>query len=441
MTSFAARTTLLERTKPAEAPPSEGEEPARRDPRKVRINWSNILKIAAAFVILPALSIALYSWYQDVSTHEETDDASVQGHIHIISTRIAGTVGKVLVKDNQLVRAGDVLVELDRADYQVALEQANAALQVAQKQATAAGASIPQVVQTASAESTKAKGSLDESEAAIASARSLVAEAQSAIPSAKAHVAETEAVLAKARADYERYVVLEKQGAISTQQLDEAKASYLVAENSRKQAEQSVIQAEARLSQAEQAVSRAQAQKISSQGQIQHAAATQLQTDVTRRQFEASASGIAHAAANLKNAALQLAYTKITAPVSGEIGRKGVEVGQRVQPGQQLLAIVPNDFWVVANFKETQLERIHPGQKVSIKLDSFPHKEFTGKLESMSPASGAQFALLPPDNATGNFTKIVQRVPVKILFDPESFKGFESRVSPGMSAVVRVTVN
>ena len=137
---------------------------------------------------------------------------------------------------------------------------------------------------------------------------------------------------------------------------------------------------------------------------------------------------------------LKLSYTNITAPSGGRIGRKSAEVGQRVQPGQPIMAIVSNEYWVVANFKETQLEQIQPGQPVEIKLDAFPHHPFVGRVDNISPASGAQFALLPPDNATGNFTKIVQRIPVKVVFDPQSIKGYESRIAPGMSAEATVEV-
>jgi membrane fusion protein (multidrug efflux system) len=159
---------------------------------------------------------------------------------------------------------------------------------------------------------------------------------------------------------------------------------------------------------------------------------------VNRAQYQAAQAAIAQAEASLKDAQLQLSYTNIVAPTSGRIGRKTVEVGQRVQPGSPLMAIVGNDYWVTANFKETQMEDIKPGEKVEVELDAFPHHKFVGRVDSISPASGSQFALLPPDNATGNFTKVVQRIPVKITLDSQSIKGYESRITPGMSAVVSV---
>ncbi|HLO49690.1 MAG TPA: HlyD family secretion protein, partial [Kamptonema sp.] len=175
-------------------------------------------------------------------------------------------------------------------------------------------------------------------------------------------------------------------------------------------------------------------------GGLQQAQASGQQTQVNRSQYNAALGAIAQSEATLKDAQLQLSYTNITAPAAGLIGRKSVEVGQRVQPGTPLMAIVSNEYWVTANFKETQLTNLKPGQKVEIKLDAFPNRIFEGRIDSFSPASGAQFALLPPDNATGNFTKIVQRIPVKVVFDAESIKGYELRIVPGMSAVVNVEI-
>ncbi len=203
-------------------------------------------------------------------------------------------------------------------------------------------------------------------------------------------------------------------------------------------AQQGVTQAQAKLAQAQENVTRAQAQLASARGGLAQARTGGLQTEGNRSQYEASQAALAQAQASLKDAQLQLSYTNITAPTAGRVGRKTVEAGQRVQPGQPLMAIVDNSYWVVANFKETQLEEMQPGEPVEVKLDAFPHHTFTGRVDSISPASGAQFALLPPDNATGNFTKIVQRVPVKVILDSQSIKGYESRIMPGMSAEVSV---
>lgn len=196
--------------------------------------------------------------------------------------------------------------------------------------------------------------------------------------------------------DYNRYQNLANQGAVPQQQLDAAKAAYDVAQAQKNVALQGVQQV------------------------VQ--------------------SAIAQAEASLKDAQLQLSYTNIVAPASGQVARKTVEVGQRVQPGSPLMAIVENNYWITANFKETQLRDIKPGQEVEITLDAFPSRKFVGRVDSISPAFGAQFALLPPDNATGNFTKVVQHIPVKVVFDSKSIQGYESRITPGMSAKVRVAL-
>jgi membrane fusion protein (multidrug efflux system) len=187
-------------------------------------------------------------------------------------------------------------------------------------------------------------------------------------------------------------------------------------------------------------VGRARAQLVEAQGKALFARAAGTETNVHRRQHEAAVAAIAQAESALEDAKLQFSYTEVRSPVAGRVGRKGVEAGQRLQPGQPLLAIVEDDFWVVANYKETQLTHMQPGQPVEITIDSFPEHTFRGHVDSMSPGTGAQFALLPPDNATGNFTKIVQRVPVKIHFERESIRGYESFIVPGMSVVAVTAV-
>ena len=193
--------------------------------------------------------------------------------------------------------------------------------------------------------------------------------------------------------------------------------------------------------QAQHAVTEARAQLEQSRGMVQQAQALSVQTKVNERQYDVAVSSISQAQAQLDDAQLQLSYTQVRSPIDGRVGKKTVEEGQRVQPGQQLLSIVSDDTWVVANFKETQLEHMRAGQEVSVKIDSFPHHAFVGRVDSFSPGSGATFALLPSDNATGNFTKIVQRLPVKVILDKASLKGFEQLVVPGMSAVVSVSVS
>ncbi|MEH2324127.1 MAG: HlyD family secretion protein [Nostoc sp.] len=428
----------------------------------------NALILAALGVGAIAAGAFGYHYWQYSSTHQETDNATVAGNIHQVSTRIPGTISEVLVNDNQLVQPGQLLVKLDPRDYQSQVEQAQAALENARGQAQAAQASISLTSQTTTGKTTQAQGdvssavaaistaqaAVQEAQAGIPAAQAVVQEAQAGIPAAQAQVAQTNANLEKAQADYNRYNDLYKTGAIPRQQLDTAKAAYNVAIAQKNAALEGVKQAQAKLAsakvgvaqaqsqlaQAQENVTNAQAKLAASKGGLQQATAGGQDTTVKRSQYEAAKAAIAQSEASLKNAQLQLSYVNITAPTAGRVGRKNVEVGNRVQSGTPLMAIVDNNYWVVANFKETQLEKMRPGQPVEIKLDSFPHHAFIGRVDSISPASGAQFALLPPDNATGNFTKVVQRIPVKIVFDQKSIQGYQSRITPGMSAEIAVEV-
>jgi membrane fusion protein, multidrug efflux system len=426
------------------------------------------LGLAALGIGAAVAGVYGYRWWEFASTHETTDNATVAGHIHTISSRVNGTISNVLVQDNQLVQKGQTLIQLDSRDFQVAVEQAQAALDAARQKASSAQSSIGVVTQTAQGQNTQAQGdvgnaiaaidsakaSLNEAQAGVPTAQAAVKEAQAGVSVAQSQVTQAEANLQKLGTDYRRYESLYASGAIAKQQLDAAKNAYDVAVAAKSSAQQGVLQAQARVAQARQGVSGAQAKVAQAQqgitaaqanlaksrGGLEQAGAAALQTNVSQGDYAAAKAAIAQAEANLKAAQLQLSYTRITAPTAGRIGRKNAEVGQRVQSGSQLMAIVDPQVWVTANFKETQLERVKPNESVEVTLDAFPHHAFQGRIQSISPASGAQFSLLPPDNATGNFTKIVQRIPVKIVLDPNSVKGYESRISPGMSAEASVTV-
>lgn len=426
-----------------QAPPKEetnerGQEqptPSPNGPQK-RSKKPLVAALAGAGVL--AAGVAGFHWWQFASTHEETDNATVAGHVHQISSRIAGTVAAIPVKDNEEVKPGELLVQIDPHEYQVKVQQAQAALSVAQQQAKTAQTTIALANRTTEAQTTEAQGSIGSAIAAIGTAQAAVKEAQAGVPAAQAQLAQAEADLQKTQADYDRYNTLRQQGAVSQQQFDVAKAAYDTAVAQRDAAAQGVRQAQAKLAQAQEGVTQAQANLESSKGGLQKAQASGVQTEVNRQQYQTANAAITQAQANLAEAELQLSYTNITSPAQGRIGRRTVEVGNRVQSGQPLMAVVSDEMWVIANFKETQVEHMQPGDPVEIKLDAFPSKTFMGRVDSFSPASGSQFALLPPDNATGNFTKVVQRIPVKIVFDPQSIHGYETRIEPGMSAVITV---
>ncbi len=334
--------------------------------------------VVAALVAIAAIGIGGRMWYRS-HYYVETDNAYVAGHVTPVSTRIAGVVTKVLIDDNQLVKEGDVIAELDPFDQGVKVEQIQAQIASAQQQVTQADAQIAQVAAQASA--------------------------------AAAQVAQSEAQLVRAKQDADRFGQLynTQMKAVSKSELDAAVA--------------------ARAS----AVADVAARKDSAAAAKAQIASAKSARDVLNAQV-----GVLQV--QLKDAQQQLAYNKILAPVSGRIGKRTIEVGQRIQPGQQLTAIVQENVWLTANFKETQLAELKPGQEVKVSVDALPGKELIGKVDSFSPASGAQFALLPADNATGNFTKIVQRVPVKITFKPEDVKALSGRLVPGMSAIAEVSL-
>lgn len=425
----------LEKEQSTSLPPVEGKKESKSKPNKRKG-----LILAGLGLTAVIASVFGFRWWQYASVHESTDDAYITANVHPVSSRINGTVSDVLVNDNQEVQKDQPLVKLDLRDYQVQVQQLQASLQAAQRQADAAKSNVTLASGNALGNNQQAQGNVSSASAAIGTAVAAVKAAQTGVPSAQAAVAQADANLQRAQADYDRYKSLFESGAVSRQQLDSARATYYVDLAQKNSAVQGVAQAQANLAQAQENVVKAQAQLAAAKGALQQATASNGQTLVNRSQYNAALATVAQAQANLKNAQLQLSYTNITAPTAGKVGNKSVQTGQRVQPGTPLMAITENDDWVVANFKETQLGRMRIGQPVELKVDAFPNHPFIGHLDSFSPGSGATFALLPSDNATGNFTKIVQRIPVKIVFDPQSVKGYESRIAPGMSVEVSVDV-
>ncbi len=429
-------------TAPTAEPPSANTDNAEVPPPKPTGNSVKKLVILGGLgLIVMGVCIYGYRWWHFSITHQETDDAYITTDIHPVNARIAGTVTEVAVADNQTVQSEAVLVKLDPRDYQVALQQAQATLKVTKYQADASQLNISVTSTNAQGQTTQALGNIDAAEASILTAKGALSEARAGVPLARAQVAEVEANLEKAKLDYDRYQSLAAQGAIPQSQFDAIKATYNSLVAQRNTTQEQVQQAVARLEQARQNLSNAEAKFISTKGTLDQANATDQQTEVNRRQYQSAIAAIEQAQAQVDNAKLQLSYTTILSPSNGVVGNKTVQVGQRVQSGQTLMSVATQQPWIVANFKETQLGKMHAGQAVEIRIDAFPNHIFTGKVDSLSPASGAKFALLPPDNATGNFTKIVQRLPVKIVFDGDSIRGYESRIAAGMSVVVTVATD
>jgi membrane fusion protein, multidrug efflux system len=398
----------------SEASPQRDATPAPR--RRAIPGWA----IMAALI---ALAVAGYFVWNYYSTWESTDDAEVDGHINPISARISGYISKVNVDDNQYVQAGAVLAEIDPKDYQVAVDRAKAELESAEAGATAAEQNVPIT-------SANTSSQLESARADITNARAGISAAEGQAAAAMAQLAQAEANDSKAQSDVERYKQLVGKQEISEQQyeqsLDVAKATAA-----------GVVAAKASSNAAADQVRQAQSRLLQAEATLRAAETAPQQVRVSKAQFSSADASVVQKKAALDQALLNLGYCTIYAPVAGVVN-KNIEVGMNVQPGQQLLSIVPlEDVWVTANFKETQLRHMRPGQYAEVSVDAYGRK-YKGHVDSIAGASGARFSLLPPENATGNYVKVVQRIPVKIVLDPG--QNADHLLRPGMSVEPKVKV-
>jgi membrane fusion protein (multidrug efflux system) len=371
------------------AAPAAPETPAKRDASRSGRKLTKPVLLGVAIVAMVAwlAHFGLHAW-----RYEETDNAYVVGHIHQISPQVSGQVKEVLVQDNQSVRAGDVLVRLDPLEFEIAVQKAQASLAQAQAQETQA---------TAAASQSAAQ----------------LAEASARATQAAAQIVQARAQLDLAQLNLNRNEQLLKNGGAVTQaEVDNARSAFSAGQAGLDAAIANRAAAQASVGSAEAAQKSAGAQAI------------------------AASANAAAAKAALRDAERQLDYAVIKAPTDGRIGNKNVEAGNRVAAGQSLVALAEPAPWIVANFKETQLARMHVGQDVEISVDALAGQTLHGKIDSLAPASGAQFALLPADNATGNFNKVVQRVPVKIVLDSESLKLVGERLRLGYSVIAEVRI-
>jgi membrane fusion protein, multidrug efflux system len=374
-----------------DAPTPAAKDPARTETAHPKSRRAALLRP----VIITTVVLALLAWGIHFAVHAyhyvETDDAFVAGHLHTVSAQVDGQVMDVLVEDNQRVQAGDVLVRLDPLQFQIALDKANAAL-------------------------AQAKAQEQQLTAGARQADAVAAEAAAHVAQAEAQRSQTIAQRDLAKVTLSRSEQLFRANGSAQAELDQARAAADAAEAAHHAAEANLVAARAAVKSAEAAQASVHAQT------------------------EAAQAAIVAAEAAQRDAQRQLSYTLIKAPADGRVGNKHVEPGNRVQAGQALFALAQTDAWVVANFKETQLAHMQAGQPVELTIDAIPNATLHGKVDSVAPASGAQFALLPPDNSTGNFNKVVQRVPVKITLDPESSSLVGDRIRLGLSAIVRVRV-
>jgi membrane fusion protein (multidrug efflux system) len=395
-------------------------------------------RVMAAIAAVVVVAVVLVFWLRSRG-HEATDDAQVDGRITQIAARVGGPVLKVNVDNNNAIGAGTVLVQIDPRDYEVAVEKAKAELADAQANAAAASTNVPIAQVETRAGVNTASGGVQQAEAAVTGADREIQVAQANLVSAQARTREKEAAATKAARDVERLKGLVQKDEISQQQFDAAVAAADSARASADAAKSEVIAAQGAITVAEQRAQQARGGAAQARAGLATAQTAPQQLKVTQARAAAAQARVAQAEAALKQAQLNLDYTAIKAPGAGIVSRKAVEPGQIIQPGQPLMAIVDLEkIWITANFKETQLKSIRPGQKARVEVDALGGLEFDGHVDSIAAATGAKFSLLPPENATGNFVKVVQRIPVKIYL--EAGQDPDHRLRPGMSVTPTVYV-
>ena len=391
------------------------------------------LVFGGGLVVLAAL-VGLFLYYRN---RESTDDAQVDGHITAISSKVYGRVAEVLVNDNQEVKAGQILVKLDPRDYQAALDQAKAQLALAESDAKSAGVDVPRTQLNTQSGTSSADAQLAGAQAELMSAETTYDQAKTAdLAWAQDNVEKSQANAALAQADLERYTPLLQKGEISKQQFDAAKANADATASALKADQEKLAQAQRGIEIAKSKLDAAKARVQQAQAGIISARADTKQVLMRQADAQGKIAKVEQARAAVEAAQLNLEYATVVAPVDGVATHKQVEVGQIVQQGQGLMVVVPlHDVWVTANFKETQLRSMKPGQKAEVKVDTYG-KTFSGHLDSIAGATGAVLSLLPPENATGNYVKVVQRVPVKIVLDPIPQE--KAVLRPGMNVVATV---
>jgi membrane fusion protein (multidrug efflux system) len=392
-------------------------------------------RILVPLALVAAAAVAGLWWHY--SGRESTDDAQLDGHITQVAAKVGGTIVRVAVQDNEAVPGGTVLVEIDPRDYQVAVTRAEAELAATRASAEAATVGVPIARTETSSGITSAQGGVEQAQAIVATAEHEVEAARARLASAEAVARQRKAEATRTARDVERLRGLIEKDEISQQQFDAAVAAADAAQAAVEAAGAVVHEARTSVGVAESRVRQARATAAQATASLRSANTAPERVKVTRAHADVAVARVQQAEAALAQAKLNLEYAVIKAPTAGVVSRKSVEVGQVVQPGQPLLALVNTEqVWVTANFKETQLRDMRVGQRVSVEVDALGGRSFEGHIQSIAAATGARFSLLPPENATGNYVKVVQRVPVKILLEPGQDP--ERRLRPGMSVAPTV---
>jgi membrane fusion protein (multidrug efflux system) len=393
------------------------------------------IRIVIGVVLIALLVTSVWLWA--TAGRETTDDAQVDAHVTPIAARVGGTITQVPVKENQQVEAGAVLAVIDPRDYQVALEKAKAELATAEAEAAAARVNVPITSTAAASNVSNAQGGVEQAEAATEAAQRGVDAANARVATAQARLRETEANAVKTAKDAERLKTLLAKDEISQQQYDAAVAAADAAHAAADSARAQVQEAEAGIAVAQSQLMQARAAAGQATAQLKGAQTAPEQVAAQRARASSADARVLQQRAAVQQAELDLEYATIKAPTKGIVSKKTVEVGQVVQAGQPLMTLIPlEEVWITANFKETQLENMHPGQPAVIEVDAYGGREFKGHVESLAAATGSRFSLLPPENATGNFVKVVQRVPVRIAIDEK--QDAAQLLRPGMSVTAKV---
>jgi len=406
--------------------------PARETPPAPR--KSRRAQFVLLFFLVAAVAGGAWAW-----THFQgrvsTDDATVDGHITAIAPKVSGNIVEVAVLDNQPVKAGDVLVRIDPRDFQARVDQAKAALSEAESRLRSAQVMVPMTNETTQSGTSAAGAQLSDAQAGLAQAQVDYERASgSGLAYAEANVRSKQASNDRAQADLARMKTLVDKAEISQQQYDAYVAAARVAEAELKAAQEQVSSAQKEVAARKAALDAAQSRVRQAQANVEGSVANRKQVQVRTADAGTAAAAVEAARANLEAAQLQLSYATITSPIDGVVTRKSVEVGQIVAPGQALMTIIPlQDVWVTANFKETQLADVHAGQTAEIHVDMYG-RSVKGHVDSIAGATGSRLSLLPPENATGNFVKVVQRIPVKILVDEKD----KLILRPGMNVDVTI---
>jgi membrane fusion protein (multidrug efflux system) len=416
----------------------KGRENDKNDPeRRARSKRLRLILFAVLILALIA-AIPIYGYF---SSRESTDDAQIDGHVVPISSRINGTVLSVLVDDNQVVIAGQELTRLDPTDYKVQFDQSQADVSASMAQVDAAKVSVPLTQINTASQIRTTDAQVVEARAGVTSAQRQVDVATARLASARAQLSQAEANNNKAQKDLVRYKELVQKDEISQSQYDSYVAAAQTYSAQVETAQAGIIEAQHNIDVAQAQLGQARARLNSANVSFHLSQSVRpRQEATTKAQYQSAEAQLKQKQAALEHARLQLDYTLLRAPVSGLVSKKNAEPGMRVSPGQQIMALIPlDDIWVTANFKETQLDRMRVGQEVQVKVDAYNGRKYRAHIDSIAAASGAKFSLLPPENATGNFVKVVQRVPVKIVFEPGQNQ--DHLLRPGMSVEPTVLLN